>query len=173
MVGDNWLVGLCPSKMVMFDIFSKQYNPQLININSLLRQPIATHQLLLLTPLRPMLPNLGSMLSPLGPILKAGRQEGRQAGRQARRKEKRKGGREERRRSGYPTPNIDPIWIVPHVSNFTKHRSGQLAGDNWLVAVGGWQFVGEICWWQLVGGNFLVKIDWRQFVDGNWWVVID
>ena len=81
----------------MFDIFSKQYNPQLININSLLRQPIATHQLLLLTPLRPMLPNLGSMLSPLGPILKAGRQASRQAGKKERKKEGREGGTEEER----------------------------------------------------------------------------
>ena len=75
LVGDNWLVGLCPSEMVIFEgLFFKRHGPQPIVINQLLRQPIATHQLLLLLAhLGPTLAHLGPMLCPLaayvGPLL--------------------------------------------------------------------------------------------------------
>ena len=45
---------------------------------------------------------------------------------------------------------------------------------SWLVAIGGWQLVGDN-WWPAIGGwqLQLVTVGWWQLVGGdNWWVAI-
>ena len=113
--------------------------------------------------------------------------------------------RSSHRHSTWATPVHPTLWRAPSAAPATQFTPAQrrrmtrtrttprrtsdplettecceLVGSNWLVAVCGWNFVGDsllvaigwrqaaaVCRWQLVGGSF-----WWQLVGGNWLVAI-